>query len=90
MVTLIARDLAAPVERVALLAAAFALPYAFVQPILGPIGDAVGKERVMRVCSSSSPLALACSALAPTLTALFALRIIAGAAAGGAFPCPSR
>ena len=33
--------------------AAFALPYAFIQPILGPVGDALGKERIMKVCLSS-------------------------------------
>jgi len=29
---------------IVLLAAAFALPYAFIQPILGPVADALGKE----------------------------------------------
>ena len=48
MVGVIARDLGTDVQTAALLSAAFALPYAFVQPILGPVGDAVGKERVMK------------------------------------------
>ena len=87
MVGIIARDLATPVETVALLAAAFALPYAFIQPILGPIGDALGKERVMKVCLALLALALVGSALAPDIDdALFALRIVAGAAAGGVIP----
>jgi predicted MFS family arabinose efflux permease len=86
MVGIIARDLATPVETAALLAAAFALPYAFIQPILGPIGDALGKERVMKVCLALLVLALFGSTLAPDITTLFALRIVAGAAAGGVIP----
>ncbi len=86
MVGIIARDLATPVETAALLAAAFALPYAFIQPILGPIGDALGKERVMKVCLALLVLALVGSTLAPDITTLFALRIVAGAAAGGVIP----
>jgi predicted MFS family arabinose efflux permease len=86
MVGIIARDLATPVETAALLAAAFALPYAFIQPILGPIGDALGKERVMKVCLALLVLALVGSTLAPDITMLFALRIVAGAAAGGVIP----
>jgi predicted MFS family arabinose efflux permease len=86
MVGIIARDLATPVETAALLAAAFALPYAFIQPILGPVGDALGKERVMKVCLALLVLALFGSTLAPDITTLFALRIVAGAAAGGVIP----
>jgi predicted MFS family arabinose efflux permease len=86
MVALIARNLAAPVESVALLSTAFALPYAFIQPILGPIGDAVGKERVMKICVVILALALLSSALAADLTSLMLLRILAGMAAGGVIP----
>ncbi|HEY8384254.1 MAG TPA: MFS transporter [Microvirga sp.] len=86
MVGVIARDLVAPVETVALLAAAFALPYAFIQPILGPVGDALGKERVMKVCLVILTLALLGSLAAPNLEVLFGLRILAGAAAGGVIP----
>jgi predicted MFS family arabinose efflux permease len=86
MVGIIARDLNSTTQTIALLSAAFALPYAFIQPILGPIGDALGKERVMKVALSLLFLALACSFFAPDTTTLFVLRIIAGAAAGGAVP----
>jgi predicted MFS family arabinose efflux permease len=86
MVGVIARDLSSTPQTIALLSAAFALPYAFIQPILGPIGDALGKERVMKVALSLLFLALAGSFIAPDTTTLFVLRIIAGAAAGGAVP----
>ncbi len=86
MVALIGRDLAAPVTTVALLSAAFALPYAFIQPILGPIGDAVGKERVMKVCVVLLAFTLLGAAFAPGLDSLFVLRVLSGMAAGGVIP----
>ena len=86
MVGIIARDLSSTPQTTALLAAAFALPYAFIQPILGPVGDALGKERVMKVALALLFLALAGSFFAPNVATLFALRILAGAAAGGAVP----
>ena len=86
MVGVIARDLSSTPQTIALLSAAFALPYAFIQPILGPVGDALGKERVMKVALAVLFLALACSIFAPDPATLFMLRIIAGAAAGGSIP----
>ena len=86
MVGVIARDLSSTPQTIALLSAAFALPYAFIQPVLGPVGDALGKERVMKVALTVLFLALACSIFAPDSSTLFTLRIIAGAAAGGSIP----
>lgn len=86
MVGVIARDLSSMPQTIALLSAAFALPYAFIQPVLGPVGDALGKERVMKVALAVLFLALACSIFAPDAATLFTLRIIAGAAAGGSIP----
>lgn len=86
MVGIIARDLAAPAQTIALLSAAFALPYAFIQPVLGPIGDALGKERIMKICLGVLVLALVGSLFASSATALFLLRILAGLAAGGVVP----
>ncbi|MXQ10925.1 MFS transporter [Microvirga makkahensis] len=86
MVGVIARDLNSSAQTIALLSAAFALPYAFIQPVLGPVGDALGKERVMKVALSVLFLALAGSFFAPNTETLFGLRIVAGLAAGGAVP----
>jgi predicted MFS family arabinose efflux permease len=82
----IARDFSVAVESVALLASAFALPYALIQPILGPVGDALGKRRVIAVAAALSGLALVACAFAPTLGWLFFFRALAGAAAGGIYP----
>lgn len=73
-------------EHMALVASAFALPYALAQLLLGPLSDAVGKGRIMVVCLAMLAVALAISALAPTPNALFLARILAGAAAGGTVP----
>ncbi len=86
MVGVIARDLSSTPQTIALLSAAFTLPYAFIQPVLGPVGDALGKERIMKVALAVLFVTLACSIFAPNAETLFALRIVAGAAAGGAVP----
>jgi predicted MFS family arabinose efflux permease len=86
LIGVIARDLASDPRTVALLATAFALPYAFIQPILGPIADALGKERIFPVCLATLTVAMALCALAPTIEILFGLRVLAGAAAGGVIP----
>jgi predicted MFS family arabinose efflux permease len=82
----IARDLLVAPGTIALLATAFAFPYALGQPILGPLGDALGKARVMKWCLAVLALALGLAALAPTVETLFAARILAGVAAGGTIP----
>ncbi|TVR08590.1 MAG: MFS transporter [Salinarimonadaceae bacterium] len=86
MVNDIALDLAAPAATIALLSTAFALPYALVQPILGPVGDALGKIRVMRFCLAMLFLALAGSAFMPDEKSLFFMRALSGVAAGGVIP----
>jgi len=86
MVTVIAADLASAPKVIALIATAFALPYALIQPVLGPIGDAVGKLLVMRACLAVLALSLVATAFVTDAGALFALRVISGAAAGGVIP----
>lgn len=86
LIGVIARDLMSDPRTVALLATAFALPYAFIQPVLGPIGDALGKERIVPICLAVLAVAMAASALATSVDMLFALRILAGMAAGGVIP----
>ncbi|MFC0409919.1 MFS transporter [Roseomonas elaeocarpi] len=82
----VAADFSASTERVALLASAYALPYALIQPLLGPVGDALGKRRVIVVCALLLTAALLLGAFANSLPLLFASRILAGLAAGGITP----
>jgi predicted MFS family arabinose efflux permease len=86
MVTTIAADMAAPVATVALLTTSYALPYGFGQPVLGPLGDALGKARVLKICLILFTMALSFASIAPTLDGLFAARVVAGIAAGGIIP----
>ncbi len=82
----IARDFATSPESIALLATAVALPYAFSQPVLGPLGDSMGKIRLIKVCLAVLLGSLLVSALAPTVEILFASRVVSGLAGGGLIP----
>jgi len=86
MVNAIAADFAAPVATVALLASAYTLPYGLCQPVLGPLGDSLGKAAVLKVCTVVFALAMAACVIAPDIGTLAAGRIIAGVAAGGVIP----
>lgn len=81
----IAADLAITPTTAAMLAAGFAA-YGFVQPVLGPVADAVGKARVMVACLLLLAVSSFLSALVTSFPLLFALRVLAGAACGGSFP----
>ncbi len=85
-VTTLAGEFDAPVQEAALLASAYALPFALIQPILGPVGDAVGKRRIIQVGLCCLTLFCLLAPLAPSLGVLLALRALAGMAAGGIMP----
>lgn len=82
----IAQEYAAPVDQAALLATAYAMPFALIQPILGPVGDALGKRRIIRIGLVALALCCLATPFAPSLGALLVLRALAGMAAGGVMP----
>lgn len=86
MVGAIARDLLADPLRVALLSTAFALPYALIQPLLGPVGDALGKERILKFLLVGLAASLAGAAFVGDLTLLFVFRVLSGLTAGAVIP----
>lgn len=86
LVGVLSAEFAIPAATVALLGTAFALPYALIQPVLGPVGDSIGKRRVIKVCLLLLAVTLAVSALAPDFGWLMVMRALAGAASGGIFP----
>jgi len=86
VVPAIARDLAISPDAVALLASAFTFPYAFSQPLLGSLGDALGKARIIKVSLLAVLVCLVVAALAPGIEVLLVARIVGGAAAGGIIP----
>lgn len=82
----IAQDFNVTVATAALLASASFLPYALVQPVLGPIGDHFGKTRVIKIALACTVIATFATALAPVFAALILARVASGAAAGGIIP----
>lgn len=83
---LIAADLDVTLQQAALLSSAFAAPYAATQLVFGPVGDAIGKVRLMRITLAMLALSLVVCALAPSHGVLMAARILSGAWAGGIIP----
>lgn len=86
MLTVIASDLGVGVAEAALLSSAYTLPYAAMQLILGPVGDAIGKTRLVRMSLVILTIGVALSAVAPGYYGVLASRMLAGAFAGGIIP----
>ena len=79
VMTSIAGDFSAPITMVASLSSAYALPFAFCQPVLGPLGDMFPKVLIIKIAISLLAIFLILGAMAPTLSTLFGARILAGA-----------
>jgi predicted MFS family arabinose efflux permease len=86
LVPVIAADLQTAEANVSLLASAFAIPYALIQPVLGPIGDRVGKARVIKICLFFLMIAMDFAVVATTIEQMFAARVLGGLAGGGIIP----
>jgi DHA1 family inner membrane transport protein len=70
----------------ALLSTAFALPYAILQPLLGPVADVVGKTRLMTICLLLLVVTSVVSAIATSFQLLLVLRVLSGVVSGGIYP----
>ena len=66
--------------------AAFAVAYGVLQLVYGPLGDMLGKVRVIITATAACALFSALTALAPTFTVLVVSRAAMGAAAAGIIP----
>jgi predicted MFS family arabinose efflux permease len=86
IITTVASDLSISVQQAALLVSAYGLPYAAMQPVLGPIGDSYSKARLIKICLAVTMVSTAIASVAPNYATLMASRIIAGVVAGGIFP----
>jgi predicted MFS family arabinose efflux permease len=71
---------------VVLLSTAYALPYALAQPMLGSIGDTLGKTRVLKVSLVASAAAGFLGAVAPDFAVLMVSRVLVGVLSAGIFP----
>ena len=82
----LAEDFGRSIGAVAGVITAFTLGYAAAQPFFGPIGDRLGKYRVIAwSCAACTAAALAC-ALAPDLPWLLGARVFAGAMGAATIP----
>lgn len=86
LVPQIAQTFAVDVNAVALLSTAFALPWAFSQPVLGPAGDLLGKTRVIVFGLTLLAASTLLGALATDIRVLFASRILSGISAAAVGP----
>lgn len=82
----ISADLSVAPETVALLSTAIAVPFALAQPVLGPLGDHFGKDKVIKGALWLLALSTFASAFAPAFAFLMGLRVLSGAASGGIIP----
>ena len=86
----IAADFNVPLTKASLAVSAYALPYGLCQLIYGPLGDRIGKVRVMAFAFSLFALGTAACAFVPEgsigLNALIALRLITGIFAAAIIP----
>ncbi|HKT19724.1 MAG TPA: MFS transporter [Stellaceae bacterium] len=86
MLTMVAGDFGISMREAALLVSAYGLPYALMQPVLGPIGDAYSKARLIKICLGVLTASVALAAVAPGFATLMGSRVIAGIVSGGIFP----
>jgi predicted MFS family arabinose efflux permease len=86
MVPLLSAEFNVSLAATSLLVTAFAFAYAFGQPVLGPLGDAIGKTRLILLCGGIVSVLLILCALAPNFAPLAIARGISGFAAGGIIP----
>ncbi len=86
ILTMVAGDFDITVRQAALLVSAYGLPYAAMQPILGPIGDAYSKARIIKICLAVLAFSVALASVAPNYWTMMVSRIIAGIVSGGIFP----
>ena len=86
LVTAVARDFNSTVAAAAVVVSMYAFPYAFAQPILGPIGDYYGKGRVLKFCMWLQIASMALVVFSPTLGVLMVARFVGGFAGGGIMP----
>lgn len=82
----LAQDFSITAATAALIASATSLPYALVQPVLGPVGDHFGKDRVIKIALWTVALGTLACAFAPAFWILLVLRVATGAASGGVIP----
>ncbi len=86
LLAVISQDFKVTVAASSIVVAAFTLAYGFSQLVLGPVGDRVGKLRLMLGALCGYAVFTGACALASGLPMLIGMRILAGAASAGLIP----
>lgn len=86
LLKIIAGEFDVSTERAALTVSAYALPYGLCQLFYGPLGDRIGKLKVMAAVMVLFALGTAACAVVPSLTLFISLRLLTGAAAAAIIP----
>jgi predicted MFS family arabinose efflux permease len=86
LIPALSRQFHASDRLVGLLVPAYLLPYGFSTLIYGPLSDRIGRRRVLLALVIAMTVGTVGTALAPTLSALLALRVFTGIASGGIVP----
>ena len=82
----VATDFQTVPARAAIVVSAFALPYGLFQLFFGPIGDRIGKLRVMAFCLTFFAVGTFACGFVPNLPAFAVLRFLTGVAAASIVP----
>lgn len=83
---IIADEFKTSVGNAGFIATAYTIPYGLFQLVYGPLGDYLGKLRVMMVAMGLFAIGTAACAIAPTLLFLDLLRFLTGVAAAAMIP----
>ncbi len=86
MLLTLAAEFGRSVGEVARVVSVFAIAYGLLQLFYGPLGDRIGKMRVVAFACTGCAFAATMAALAPTLDLLVGARAIMGATAAGIVP----
>ena len=86
MLPALARDFATSTEQAAATVSSYAVAYAVMQLVYGPVGDRYGKLRVIGLAAILCTLSAACAALSPSLPMLVLSRAAMGAGAAAIMP----
>lgn len=83
---IIADEFGTGVGSAAIIVTAYTIPYGLFQLVYGPLGDSVGKLRVMTVAMAAFAIGTAGCALVPTIELLSLLRFLTGMVAAAIIP----
>jgi predicted MFS family arabinose efflux permease len=82
----VAHDFRITPPEAAIVISSYALPYGFFQLLYGPIGDRIGKLRVMAACLAVFSLGTFACAFVPSIPVFAVLRFLTGVAAAAVIP----